>query len=102
MSDETVPISSLLTHQNTLPHTNGNTVQTVAGRYIHKCIHYLFRSFLADAANSFAWGTYLKTTGSHAAPVSYFRHVNNSNVFLELNIFFFDTFRHHYIICGYN
>ncbi len=36
---------------------------------------------IADVTASFIWGTYLKTTGSHAAPVSYFHHVNYFKVF---------------------
>ena len=31
---------------------------------------------LADAIASFMWGSYLKSTGAHGAPVSYFRHVS--------------------------
>jgi hypothetical protein len=40
--------------------------------------------FLADAIASFIWGSYLKTTGAHGAPVDYFRHVNNLYLFLFL------------------
>ncbi len=78
MSNEATLIPSLLTQQATVSHTNGSTVQPATGRYSHQCMTYLFRSFffLAETANSFAWGTYLKTTGSHAAPVHHFLHVN--------------------------
>jgi hypothetical protein len=58
MSNEATLIPSLLTQQATVSHTNGSTVQPAT----------------AETANSFAWGTYLKTTGSHAAPVHHFLH----------------------------
>ncbi|CAF4896347.1 unnamed protein product [Rotaria sp. Silwood1] len=58
-SDETVAISSLISNNSTSSHTNGNTVPTTT----------------TEAIITFNWGSYLKTTDSHAAPVSYFPHV---------------------------
>ena len=45
----------------------------------HRAGHLHRHSFvLADAIASFIWGSYLRSTGAHGGPVSYFRHVSRS------------------------
>ncbi|CAF1085276.1 unnamed protein product [Rotaria sp. Silwood1] len=65
-SDETVSLPSTVTSNNISPsqqtsRINGTTIISIP-------------TASADAIASFIWGTYLKTTGAHGAPVSFFRH----------------------------
>ncbi len=83
-SDETISTSPPVT-SNHIPtsqpisRTNGATVisiPTASGLFTYILNYLPDFDFLADAIASFIWGSYLKTTGAHGAPVSFFRHVN--------------------------
>ncbi|CAF3101018.1 unnamed protein product [Rotaria sp. Silwood2] len=65
-SDETVSVPPTVTSNNISPsqhisRINGTTIISIP-------------TASADAIASFIWGSYLKTTGAHGAPVSFFRH----------------------------
>ncbi len=85
--DETVSVppsitSNNLTHPPQTSRTNGATIisiPTASGKSSFELHHFFLISklnSLADAIASFIWGSYLKSTGAHGAPVSYFRHVS--------------------------
>ncbi|CAF1094040.1 unnamed protein product [Adineta ricciae] len=68
-SDETASIPFLMTTNSSSPCTNGNTASIGS---------------VETVTNTFNWGSYLKTTDSHAAPVSYFRHAPLHNMWSQL------------------
>ncbi|CAF0887472.1 unnamed protein product [Adineta steineri] len=67
-SDEIVSVPSLISNNGNSSHTNGNNGLTAS----------------VDPIATFAWGNYLKTTNSHAAPVSYFHHAPLHNMWAQL------------------
>ena len=106
--DETtsVPASHTSNHATSSARTNGATIisiPTASGLSSNDLILFCKFIYLADAIASFNWGSYLKQTGAHGGPVSFFRHVSNCLIGKKpTRIMFFVFLRRHYKICGHS